>query len=47
MNLLYGHGHGAPPDPLNLGFGRYEVRFDHIPPPMTEDLRLAMASALR
>jgi TnpA family transposase len=28
-------------------FGRYEVRFDHIPPPMTEDLCLVMASALR
>jgi TnpA family transposase len=28
-------------------FGHYELRFDHIPPPMIEDLRLAMASSLR
>jgi len=27
-------------------FGSYELRFDHILPPMTEDLRLVMASSL-
>jgi Tn3 transposase DDE domain-containing protein len=27
-------------------FGRYELRFDHLPPPMTEDLRLAPTRAV-
>ena len=28
-------------------FGHSELRFDHIPPPMIEDLRLAMAGSWR
>jgi hypothetical protein len=27
-------------------FGRYELHFDHLPPPMTEDLRLAPTRAV-
>jgi TnpA family transposase len=27
-------------------FGQYELRFDHLPPPMTEDLRLAPTRAV-
>jgi hypothetical protein len=25
-------------------FGHYELRFDHVPPPVTEELRLTPAS---
>jgi TnpA family transposase len=28
-------------------FGHYDLRFDHIPPPMVEDLRLTLAHAVR
>jgi TnpA family transposase len=28
-------------------FGHYDVRFDHLPPPMIEDLRLTLAHAMR
>jgi len=28
-------------------FGHYDLRFDHIPPPMVEGLRLTFAHAVR
>ena len=56
LQELVDEGHPVTPEilahlaPYKTGhinrFGHYELRFDHIPPPMIEDLRLTLAHSV-